>query len=206
MRVFVAVPLPDDIKREVAEISRGLAAACLREGARVTWVKPEQFHFTLKFLGECAEDQAPRIIQALETAAKGASPFTAALGGPGCYPERGPLRIIWLGLTEGEAPMVDLAARVEAACGPLGFPKEDRPFSAHLTLGRVKSARSPDKIRSILAATPAPPAGSWKVDSFALVQSVLSPHGPAYTTLQTFHLTSSPAVSGGGSPAYDRRG
>src|SRR5436190_14125914 len=98
MRLFIAVELPDEIKETVREILQALSSALRREKAEIKWVKPEQFHLTLKFLGECMEDQVPQVVKALETAVQGGSPFQATLGRLGCFPETGHIRIIWVGL------------------------------------------------------------------------------------------------------------
>jgi len=185
MRLFVAVSLPEEIKEKIGDVLRDLTGIARLAEADVKWVKLEQIHFTVKFLGDCAEDQIPLITRALESAIQGLSRFMVSLGGLGYFPEKGLLRIIWLGLLEGEASLKELANRVEASCEPLGFPKEDRIFNAHLTLGRVKSIRNVDKIRSLLDRQSKASVGAFTINSIALIRSVLSPAGPTYTLLQT---------------------
>src|SRR5271167_2348312 len=113
MRLFVAVDLSEEIKQKVSAVLRELAAIAGKQQAEIKWVKQEQLHFTLKFLGECAEEQMPPLTKALDAAVQGFPPFSINLGGLGAFPDIGFLRILWLGLREGEAAMKDLAERVE---------------------------------------------------------------------------------------------
>ena len=183
MRLFIAVTLPEEIKQKIGILLDDLPAALRRE-ADIRWVRPDHFHLTLKFLGECPEEKLSEIIETMDQAVEGVAPFSLTIGGLGYFPERGPLRIIWLGLLEGRDPLAGLAARMDAALEPLGFSKETRPFSAHLTLGRVKAAKHPDKIRSLVEMSKSGSIGSQTVNSAALYRSTLSPSGPTYTVLQ----------------------
>src|SRR5438045_1054650 len=115
MRLFLAIDLPVEIKAKASEVVRDLASALRSEKVEIKWVRPEQFHFTLKFLGECPEEQVPVLAQALEAAFTEIEPFSVRTGEVGAYPDKGPLRVIWLGLQEGEAPMADLARRTDGA-------------------------------------------------------------------------------------------
>jgi len=186
MRLFVAVDLPEEIKEKVGQVLKDLASVLSPEKADIKWVKPEQIHFTLKFLGECPEERIPEITQTLDAAVKDIKPFTLRLGGLGVFPDKGPSRVIWLGLQEGKEAMSNLALRTELALEPLGFASEDRPFSAHLTLGRVKSTKHPDKIRSLLDAAVKKSLGVFSVGEVVLYRSILSPTGPTYSIL---HVT-----------------
>jgi 2'-5' RNA ligase len=188
MRLFVAVDLPEEIKHQVNTVLHDLATMARKQQAEIKWVKLEQLHFTLKFLGECADEQLPSLTQALEAAVQGITPYPIEIGGLGTFPEQGFLRILWLGLREGDAAMHNLAVRVEAACTPLGFAPEERPFSAHLTLGRVKSCKHPDRIRAFLETSSEQTLGQVTVDAITLMRSVLSSSGPTYTVLKTFPL------------------
>lgn len=184
IRAFIAVELPESLRQEVASLQADFRSA----GADVKWVEPENLHLTLKFLGSVKEDQVPTLQQALTTATQGLHSFTIHLEGIGAFPRTTSPRVIWVGVTEGEKPLVELAQAVERACSGLGFPPEERPFSAHLTIGRV---RSRDGLASLIkklqvaefrGGTPAP------VNHLTLFQSTLSPHGPTYTPLAEIPL------------------
>jgi 2'-5' RNA ligase len=186
MRLFVAISVSDAIKNKVTNVLDTLQRAAHREGADIKWVQPHQMHFTLKFLGECPDNQLPEIEEALKTAVEGVSPFTLQLGGLGAFPEQGSPRILWVGAVEGGPAMIELAGRVASACERLGFPQEERRFSAHLTLGRARRPRHMGPLRSAMAQIPAADLGSITVQSIELIRSVLSSKGPAYTTLKEF--------------------
>ena len=185
MRLFVAINLPADVKEKISGALEPLAAAVQREQAAVRWVKPEQLHFTLKFLGECLQTQVPSLIKELEKAVVETKPFSMALGMPENFPERGKPQIIWVKPSEGTAEIVELAARVEAACEKLGFARDKRVFTPHMTLGRVTSVRFPDKLRQIVHQTGFPADGTLPVDAVGLIRSILAPAGPTYTMLKT---------------------
>ena len=119
----------------------------------MSWVKPDNLHYTLRFLGEVGEDGARR-------AARGGAPrprraaraFDATLGALGAFPNARRARVIWLGMTEGGEPLVALARALERALARRGFDREaDKPFSAHLTLGRVREP-GPDWTEQLAAA------------------------------------------------------
>jgi 2'-5' RNA ligase len=187
MRLFAAVDLPEDVRDKVEEIQRNLLTA-LQNAADIKWVEPGQVHWTLQFLGECSEDRVTEIARALDAAAAGVRPFPARIGGVGTFPETGAPRILWLGLAEGGEAMADLAGRVHRALEPFGFIPDERPFSAHLTLGRVKRLQAAAQARTILEAAKAEGFASFTVDSIHLYRSVLSPQGPTYSLLHAASL------------------
>lgn len=184
IRAFIAVELPDALRQEVASLQNDLQSA----GADIKWVETNNLHLTLKFLGNIEEAQVPALKEALETATRPLTPFTLHLEGIGAFPRTTSPRVVWVGVTEGEKPLVELAQAVGNACSGLGFPAEDRPFSAHLTIGRVRSRdRLAPLIKKLQVAefrggTPAP------IGKVILFQSTLSPHGPAYTPLAEIPL------------------
>jgi RNA 2',3'-cyclic 3'-phosphodiesterase len=188
MRLFVAVEIPEDLRQKIAEFAAPLQIAATKVKADVKWVRPDRFHFTLKFLGECSENHMPDIHTALETAAQGVRPFPLTLGGLGGFPEQGALRIIWLGAQEGADSLVKLATLVEEACDLAGLPEADHPFSSHLTLGRLRGYKNSYKLRDAMMTLPAEPLGAFTVESIHLVQSKLTSHGPEYTVLREFPL------------------
>ena len=185
VRLFIAVNVPEEFRNKVGEIVQRLSQSARRDKAEIKWVKPERFHFTLKFLGECLEEQLPQLTSALDAAIQGIRPFSIQLGGVSCFPEHGPLRIIWLGVREGETELAGLALRVETACETLGLSKETRPFSPHLTLGRVNYFPDYERFQSRLATININEIGSYTVKTVDLIRSVLSSAGPTYTILHS---------------------
>lgn len=183
LRLFVAVTLPEPV-----------LAACARETARVEaalgplaralrFPRGEGLHFTLKFLGSTPEDQEPALREALARAASGIPPFEVALAGLQAFPTPRRPRVVFLGVTAGAAPMARLAAAVEEALSPLGFPSESRAFTAHVTLARVKDPQRAAKVGERLAALPAADVARFRVADVALMRSELSAGGSRYTAL-----------------------
>ena len=152
---------------------------------------PHQFHFTLKFLGETPEERLPAAREAAERAAAGAAPFDLALEGLGAFPDAGPPRVVWAGCGEGREALAALARAVEEAFGEAGFPREPRPFSPHLTVGRVKDPRKvPGRsFRDALARESGRGFGIVPARELVLFRSDLSPAGPTYYPLVRVPLT-----------------
>jgi len=171
VRLFFAIELTDSARREVDLLQRRL----LRSHANVQWVKPENLHLTLKFLGEVEETRLPELRQAAEEATASFSPFLISLEGVGAFPGARHPRVIWVDVREGRETVIRLARALEETCGRLGFPTEERPFSPHLTIGRSRSLSEP------LSAPPFKTNEPIRVDRLVLFQSKLSPRGSVYT-------------------------
>ncbi len=158
-------------------------------GAGVKPVDVHQFHATLKFLGDTEESIVPKLEEVMRIAVSGIRPFTIRLRGSGTFPPKPPARVVWVGL-EGAEPLTLIAARLEGACQALGFEAESRPFRPHLTLARVKNPRASSSVVSLAAKYAGSEFGSVDVNSILLKKSVLSPQGPAYTTVLTLPMVS----------------
>ncbi|WP_157912906.1 RNA 2',3'-cyclic phosphodiesterase [Candidatus Promineifilum breve] len=184
IRAFIAIDLPADVK-----IALGQIAATLGDGlprGAVRWVRPEQMHLTLTFLAETPVAKVPAIQSAMDTIAAQQQPFALALAGIGCFPNRRRPRVVWVGLAaaagSGEsAPLLALKAALDAALTPLGLPPEDKPFRAHLTLGRVKDEPA---AQAVAWATPVPRL-EVPVTAIHLIESQLRPDGSVHTVRHT---------------------
>src|SRR5579864_1381797 len=150
MRLFIAVSLSEENKNKIKEVLLRLSQATQAEKMMIKWVKPEQCHITLKFLGECPEQQVQNIAQALHGVSSKAAPFQVKIGRLTCLPVRGAVRVIALDVCEGNAPLDNLAEQIEEAYSLLGFPKRDHPFRAHITLGRTKESKNSTKLRALV--------------------------------------------------------
>ena len=189
-RAFVAIPLPDAVRGRLGSIQDRLRPA----QADVKWVKPDQLHVTLKFLGELSDAARASLEGGLRAAAAAAAPLDLAVRGLGTFPASGAPRVVWAGVAEATpGRLAALAAAVEAAAAAVGFPAENRPFAAHVTLGRGKSPRNARALRPLLERRPEPEAGSFRADAFVLYRSDLSPQGPTYTEAGRFPLASGAA-------------
>jgi 2'-5' RNA ligase len=180
LRLFVALDLPDDWKRWVAAEQARLE----RTAPEVfRWVAPEQAHLTLAFLGSYPASRLQALTEALCAACSSAEPFALQLGELGVFgPPRRP-RVVWVGLVEPAGRLAALQRRVVAALRQVGVALEDRPFAAHVTLGRARGATARPAGAEFLAALHASRSkpGPTFVEEVKLFESVLLPRGPQYT-------------------------
>lgn len=185
MRTFIAVELDKPVKESLSRIESELKET----GADVKWVSPENIHLTLKFLGEVKEEKIPEIIQALKGIARSVNSFRAEINTIGAFPNAKSPRVIWAGIEQGKENLSQLAGIAEDTLERLGFPKEERKFSAHITIGRVRSPKN----RAALSQTMQQlkfDALSQAVKSIALLKSTLTPKGPIYEKLYEENLKS----------------
>ncbi|MCK4463096.1 MAG: RNA 2',3'-cyclic phosphodiesterase [Candidatus Omnitrophica bacterium] len=184
MRTFIAIELSDDVKKELASIQEELK----KTGADVKWVKIENIHLTLKFLGNVDDDKIENIKTLLDKIASGYEKFEATLFKIGAFPKLEYPRVIWVGMDKGCNLAKEIASKIEDECEHIGFAKENRPFSAHLTLGRVRSGKNKDALKKRLISMSIKPQ-SFIVDKIILFQSTLTPKGPIYTPLHSSILS-----------------
>jgi len=196
LRTFVAVELPAGARAALAAAQDELRAALGQRGGSVRWVDPAGAHLTLKFLGETPESAVAGVEAALRAALDGAAAFELRTGALGCFPSGRSPRVLWLGLDGDLDALAAARESVEAAISPLGWPTEPRPFSPHLTLGRLRPEASPAERAGIGKACGAiwpPPATLLPVAAVSLMQSELAPGGPRYTRLAHVPLPPDPA-------------
>jgi RNA 2',3'-cyclic 3'-phosphodiesterase len=184
IRSFVAILLPEAPRRALAAEIEQLRGS----GRGVSWVAADNLHFTLKFLGGVEPDRLERVAAALAAVAAPGAAFDLGLRGLGAFPSPSRPRVIWAGVAAGGTQMARLAAGVEEALAALGFASEGRPFSAHVTLGRVREPRRDAPLAAALTAGAGREFGQFRVDRLALMRSELSPGGARYTSLGTWLL------------------
>jgi 2'-5' RNA ligase len=185
IRAFIAAEIPQDIRDGIGEIRRKLK----KTGADVRWVKPENMHLTLRFLGnDVPRGTVDAVGDTLHGRLKSVGQFTITLEGLGVFPNARRPRVVWLGIEPHDGPLLELREAVEDAVAEAGWTREERPFSAHLTLGRIKSQSGIGKLRQKLEKGSDRPVGSMVVDKVSLIQSDLKPAGPIYETLTTVIL------------------
>lgn len=190
--MFVAILLEEPIRAALREVQRRLAPRC----SGVRWCTDEQLHLTVKFLGEVDDAAVPPVAEALVAAAGQCGPFVLEVGGTGCFPPDGPVRIVWAGGSVPSGALSRCVQAVEIALEPLGFARERRAFSPHITLGRVKEDPSRGAVRAAVAGATLP-AQRQRVDSVALMSSVLSPKGASYSSVCTARFAARPGPGEG---------
>ena len=183
MRLFVAIEFSDRIRSVLENVQAALRPKC--DGVR--WVRPEQLHLTAKFLGEVPDGKVSAVAEAVARAAAAVTSFTMEVSGCGCFPPRGAVRIVWVGLREEAGALARCVETVEEELQKIGFSRERRPFSPHVTIGRVREGRSHGGIRSAAEAFTFGPT-EQAVSSITLMSSVLSPKGPTYTAVRKVDL------------------
>jgi 2'-5' RNA ligase len=182
-RLFVALEPPDAVRRRVAALAVELRRAAGRAADDVRWVPPENVHLTLQFLGAVPEERVGDVEAAVRAAAGQARPLSLEVRGAGGFPNARRPRVLWAGLEGDTAALAELVRELGRRLAPLGFPPEERPFSAHLTLGRARDTRGAPGLAGALAhAAEAPPA-PWRAAEVVLFESHLSPRGPRYEPL-----------------------
>ncbi len=193
MRLFVAINLPLEERDRLQRAAGVLRAAHLP----VRWVQADALHLTLKFLGEVPEERAGEIESALDAAAAGYAPFELELRGLGGFPNLANPRVVWVGV-HAPPELARLAAAVEEAMADLGFPREGRAFTPHLTLGRAERDARAGQFRELgrLAAA-FDFAAQVPARSVDLMRSHLSPRGARYERLHAAPLAATPSNASG---------
>jgi 2'-5' RNA ligase len=184
IRTFIAVELPDQLKQDVDKLIVGLKPF----GPDVRWVRAANLHLTLRFLGDIEQSDLPKLSDLIKKQLTGLQPFSIKLAGLGCFPNMRRPRVVWLGADGALESLQVLATKVETACIESGFGRGDKPFSAHLTIGRIREPRGLEPLIKRLETTQFSSA-DFTVDRVIVFKSDLSPRGPTYTPMATLKLT-----------------
>jgi 2'-5' RNA ligase len=199
VRLFVAAEIGTALAGRAADLIADLQkrVASLAPGAKVTWVPRDRLHLTIRFIGEVDETVGVAIRTALE-APLDVPPLDLTLAGAGAFPRSGPPKVLWAGVDHGRDALIATEREINARLAPLGIVGEERPYTPHLTLARV---REPAGLRStpLLDGLREGPLGTTVIDAITLFQSRLSPKGPTYIALARTPF-------GGGPRSRRRRG
>lgn len=187
MRVFVAVHLDPALRPAVEAVRRRLLEMWPKGKELVRWVEPHNLHLTLKFLGEVEESKVHGLVDALRVV-EGFAPFDLQLFGIGAFPRARGARVLWVGVGAGARELAQLAARVEQALAGFGFAPEERSFSPHLTLGRLRTPAYHPELEAALQQNSHVEIGSQRVQSVELVESTLRRSGPVYAVVRSYPL------------------
>lgn len=188
IRSFIAIELPDKLKEELIRLEGKLKS---KGSFPVKWVDPSSIHLTLKFLGDVAADRIEEITGALEGVTREVSPFRLEVRELGVFPNLRRVQIVWVGVSGEVERLSGLQQRIEAGMALLGFPRESRPFTAHLTLARVRDRATPEErqqLGQIIAGTKFEATAAIEVEAVNLMKSQLTPQGPIYTKISSVKL------------------
>lgn len=183
LRLFAAFDTPPPVKELAVKAIERLRSA----EADVSWERAGKFHCTLKFLGSVEPARVEALSISLRASAGRYPPFTVRYTGFGSFPSRRAPRILWMGIHDDEGILPDVQLGLETALEVLGFPREERVFHPHLTLGRVRSPRKTLKLIEILESLTLS-SGIYPVREVKLMKSEPGPTGPQYTEMETFPL------------------
>ncbi len=186
IRAFLAIEPPAEVRAVIGRIQGRLQRLIRGE---LKWVRPEAIHLTLKFFGDISASAVGQIAAVVGPAAAAEAPFSFTVGAAGVFPDRRRPRILWLGMEGDVARLVDFQRRLDGALGRIGFPVEERPFSPHLTLARIKSSRGLTGLERALEKGEEQTAGAFTASGVGLIRSELTPRGAVYTKLNWFPCT-----------------
>lgn len=183
MRLFVALQIPSTVRENLVEFVKPLRAL----GPQPRWVRPENLHVTLKFIGEVVPEKFAAIRTGL-AAGRADREVTIEFRGVGFFPNEKSPRVFWAGMNASPNLKI-LASDIDNATQKLGIPREQRPFLPHLTLARFQPPRLPEKLGAAIQVNAARDFGSLRTSQFHLIESKLKPSGAEYTTLESFSFS-----------------
>ena len=188
IRAFIAVELPEGLKKELAELEAQLGK---NSPPVVKWVDPNSIHITLKFLGEVSEDSIDELMLAIEESTQGVSPFKLEVCEVGAFPNLDRVQVVWVGV-KGELDKIgQLQKKIEANTEQLDFPRESKVFTPHLTLGRVRNEAKPNdrqRLGKLLSETTFVALHNVDVNAVNLMKSQLTNAGAIYTCIGSIKL------------------
>ena len=176
-RTFICLELPETIRVQAEALQRRLAGL----GDKIRWVNPTNLHLTLRFLGELSRSQVETVCLAVRCAAARVDGFSIRFSGTGCFPSVRRPKVFWIGITE-TTDLVRLFQAIEEELFSAGFPREVRPFSPHLTVGRVRVDRASPGLTDALTKAEFEPA-PFLVTHVTVMRSDLKKSGAVYTVL-----------------------
>ncbi len=189
LRTFIAIPLSPLVVTKLGNVQRALRRTCPEQA--VSWVKPENIHLTLFFLGDIVPERRAPVEAALSVVARHVHPFTFSVQGMGAFPNLNRPRVIWVGIEEPTGQLALLHRAVNEAMANVGFQPEDRRFSPHLTLARIRQRASREEAQAMGEAVRRAEVGHLgdvTVEELVFFRSVLKSSGAEYTPLARFAI------------------
>jgi len=188
LRLFIAIQIPDPVRDEIIRVQQELQPLVPRNVAR--WTRSDQFHLTLRFLGDVPADGVEDLKKSVGAVCRGAWPLSLRAEGVGFFPNPRSARVIWVGINDGKGRLVDLQQQIETAVRPFSPEPGGKNFTGHVTLGRLKNPRPADT-RGLAARAQSLEKrlfGEWTAGEIEIIRSELSSTGARYTSLAVFRL------------------
>jgi 2'-5' RNA ligase len=188
LRLFVAIPMPEPVRNGMTVVQQELQRLVSRDAVR--WTKPEQFHLTLRFLGDVPAGRVPALQEAVNAVCRGHPALRLRAQGVGFFPNARLPRIIWAGVNDSEGRLVDLQKKIEGAVQPFAEGPSSEKFAGHVTIGRVKFLKRPEteKLAAHAQAVQDRLFGEWTANEVELIRSDLLPTGACHTLLAAVRL------------------
>jgi len=181
MRAFIAIELPKGIKEEIRRFQKEISNLFIAK-----WIA--SFHLTFKFLGEIDENQSEKIKTILKDICSKNKSFKISIKGVGAFPSEEYIRVLWLGIENGDKGSRELQKQIEKGLNSIGFAKEEREYKNHVTIGRIKKITDKTKLKELFEKYKNKEFGEFEADSIKLIKSTLTPDGPIYEVLNEFNL------------------
>lgn len=187
MRTFISIELPNEIKKNIEKLVEELKLML----TPIKWVERKNLHLTLKFLGWVEDKKIDALSKSILGVCKGFGTFRIGLKGLGVFPDARHPRVIWTGVTEGGKRIKELAVKLEEKLSGQGYREEEREYSAHLTVGRIKEKIDVSALSEFIDDNTQRDLGSFTVKNVSLMKSTLSRSGPTYEEVKRIKLTPS---------------
>ena len=184
IRTFIAIELPEKIIYTIKKVQEEIKSY----GLKIRWVRPENIHLTLKFLGDTKAADTENVARAVSESVTDYPPISLAVKGIGVFPGIKRPRVIWLGVSNQLDVLTTFQKTLDEKLEAIGFPKENRPFRGHLTLGRIKSKIDPKTLHDVLKEFIQFESEHFFADRIILYKSELKPKGAVYTKLTEAYL------------------
>jgi 2'-5' RNA ligase len=186
VRAFIAIEIPDVVKAKLMALSEELRQC----GVKASWVKPENMHLTLRFLGEVSDAQVNELRVRLRQCCVDTPSLDLSMKGVGVFPNPNRPRVLWAGVEAGDAVSLrQLQSQVEKAVRAVGLAPNNKAFHPHITLGRLSESRPSEPLLAALNRAEIFAGDDFHVGSVALFSSVLDKKGAVHTRIGTFTLT-----------------
>jgi 2'-5' RNA ligase len=188
LRLFIAVPIPEPVRDEIIRIQLELQPLVPHAAAR--WTRPDQFHLTLRFLGDVPVAGLEQLKESVNAVCRSAQPLQMRAEGVGFFPNPHSPRVVWVGIDDQAGLLVDLQKRIETAILPFTAEPGEKNFSGHVTLGRLKNLKPSDarKLAAHAQTVKDRTFGEWTAHEIEIIRSELSQAGARHTTLAAFRL------------------
>ena len=188
LRSFIAISIPEPVRDEIIHVQRELQPLAPQGAAR--WTRPDQFHLTLRFLGDVPAAGLGKLKESVNAVCRSARPLALRAEGIGFFPNPHSPRVVWVGIDDQAGLLVDLQKRIEIVVRPFIAEPGAEHFAGHATLGRLKNLKPPDarKLAAHAQTVKDRTFGEWTADKIEIIRSELSQAGARHTTLATFRL------------------